>query len=221
MPAAVPLATYRVQLSKQFGFDEAAQLVPYLKSLGISHLYASPFLKARPGSTHGYDITDHNALNPEFGGDEGFARLSAALACADMGLILDFVPNHMGVAHADNVWWLDVLEWGPKSPYARIFDIDWKTLPHRHNGGVLLPILGKPYGEALEAGEIDLRFEPERGTFSFWYFEHQLPVRPDRYAEIVRTAVSFAGVDPRHMVCLKLPTDSENYSHLLAKNFPV
>src|SRR4029078_1214207 len=124
MPAAVPLATYRVQLSKQFGFDEAAQLVPYLKSLGISHLYASPFLKARPGSSHGYDITDHNALNPEFGGDEGFARLSAALARADMGLILDFVPNHMGVAHADNAWWLDVLEWGPKSPYARIFDID-------------------------------------------------------------------------------------------------
>src|ERR1700693_1819328 len=152
MPPAIPRATYRVQLSAKFGFHQAAATVPYLQALGISHLYASPFLKARAGSTHGYDIIDHNVLNPEFGGEEGFARLSRALADADMGLILDFVPNHMGVGHADNAWWLDVLEWGPKSPFAMAFDIDWEGLPFRRHPGVLLPILGRPYGDALQAG---------------------------------------------------------------------
>jgi hypothetical protein len=139
MPPAVPIATYRLQLTGAFGFDHAAALVPYLNALGVSHLYASPFLKARAGSQHGYDIVDHNALNPELGGEEGFARLSAALAQEDIGLILDFVPNHMAVGGADNAWWLDVLEWGPKSSHAPYFDIDWELLPHRRAGGVLLP----------------------------------------------------------------------------------
>ena len=152
MASDVPLATYRLQLTKDFGFDDAAAIVPYLKELGITHLYASPFLKARPGSTHGYDIVDHDRLNPELGGDEGFARLSAALKEHGLGLILDFVPNHMGVGSADNAWWLDVLEWGPGSPHARSFDIDWNALPHRRHPGVLLPILGRPYGEALRSG---------------------------------------------------------------------
>lgn len=192
MPPAIPRATYRLQLSAKFGFDEAAAIVPYLKELGISHLYASPFLKARAGSTHGYDITDHNVLNPEFGGEEGFARLSEALADADLGLILDFVPNHMGVGRADNAWWLDVLEWGQKSPYASIFDISWEALPYRPHGGLLLPILGKPYGEALEQGEIVLRFDADEGSLSFWYFEHRLPVRPDRYSEVIRKVVEVA-----------------------------
>ena len=120
MPPPVPIATYRVQFTPDFGFDHAAAIVPYLKALGITHLYASPFLKARSGSTHGYDIIDHNAFNPELGGEDGFLRLSAALAKADIGLILDFVPNHMGVHHADNAWWLDMLEWGPKSPNAAL-----------------------------------------------------------------------------------------------------
>jgi (1->4)-alpha-D-glucan 1-alpha-D-glucosylmutase len=144
MPIAIPTATYRLQLSHAFGFDAAADLVPYLKALGISHLYASPFLKARAGSTHGYDIVDHRQLNPEFGGDEAFARLTTALQQHDIGLILDFVPNHMGVGYADNAWWLDVLEWGQRSPHARSFDIDWELLQHRREGGVLLPILGRP-----------------------------------------------------------------------------
>lgn len=131
MPTAIPVATYRIQLTKDFDFDAAAKLIPYLKSLGISHLYASPFLAARPGSTHGYDIVDHNRFNSELGGEEAFERLSTALAEADMGLILDFVPNHMGVGYSDNQWWLDVLEWGQKSPHAASFDIDWNGLPHR------------------------------------------------------------------------------------------
>ena len=150
--------------------------MPYLKALGITHLYASPFMKARKGSTHGYDIVDHTELNPELGGEAGFARLSAALKQHDLGLILDFVPNHVGVHFADNPWWLDVLEWGPASPHAVSFDIDWEQLPYRARGGVLLPILGSSYGEALERGEIELRYDASEGSFSAWYFEHRLPI---------------------------------------------
>src|ERR1700682_5940522 len=158
MPPAIPVATYRLQLTPSFGLDAAAAVVPYLKALGISHLYASPFLKARAGSTHGYDIVDYTQLNPEFGGEEAFARLSEALRQADMGLILDFVPNHMGVGFADNAWWLDVLEWGQTSPYAASFDIEWNNLPQRRPA-LLLPLLGGPYGATLESGEIELRYD--------------------------------------------------------------
>ncbi len=192
MPPAIPLATYRLQFTKDFTFDDAAALVPYLKQLGISHLYASPFLKARPGSTHGYDIIDHGQLNPELGGEEAFIRLSDALRAHDLGLILDFVPNHMGVGHSDNAWWLDVLEWGKDSPYAQAFDIDWDAVPFRHNPGVLLPILGKPYGEALQSGEIELKYDAETGSFAAWYYDNKLPINPQRYNEIIRTAVTAA-----------------------------
>ena len=126
MPPAIPIATYRLQLTADFNFDAAANVVPYLKALGITHLYASPFLKARKGSTHGYDIVDHTQFNPELGGEAGFERFSAALRQHDLGLILDFVPNHVGVHFADNPWWLDVLEWGSASPHAASFDIDWE-----------------------------------------------------------------------------------------------
>jgi (1->4)-alpha-D-glucan 1-alpha-D-glucosylmutase len=190
MPTDIPVATYRLQLTAKFGFDDAARLVPYLRALGISHLYASPFLKARAGSTHGYDITDHNALNPELGGEAAFGRLCEALAQAGIGLILDFVPNHMGVNFADNAWWLDVLEWGEKSPRARSFDIDWDLLPYRREGGVLLPILGTPYGKALEDGEIELKYDATEGSFSAWYYEHRLPISPNRYGDILRTVVA-------------------------------
>lgn len=192
MPPDVPIATYRLQLSAGFGFDAAADLLPYLKALGVSHLYASPFLKARPGSAHGYDIVDHNALNPELGGDPAFARLSQALARVDLGLILDFVPNHVGIGGADNAWWLDVLEWGIGSPHAVSFDIDWHAPSNR--GRVLVPILGRPYGEALEAGEIVLKFAPSEGSFSAWYHQHRLPIRPDLYPQLIRTVVAAAGV---------------------------
>ncbi|MEA2941302.1 MAG: (1-_4)-alpha-D-glucan 1-alpha-D-glucosylmutase [Bradyrhizobium sp.] len=193
MPAAIPIATYRVQLTADFDFDAAAGIVPYLKSLGITHLYASPFMKARKGSTHGYDIVDHAQLNPELGGEAGFERLSQTLKQHDLGLILDFVPNHVGVHFADNPWWLDVLEWGPASPHAVSFDIDWDTLPYRARGGVLLPIIGSSYGEALEKGEIELRYDAGEGSFSAWYFEHRLPIAPQRYGEMLRTIVREAG----------------------------
>ncbi|MBI4365863.1 MAG: malto-oligosyltrehalose synthase [Deltaproteobacteria bacterium] len=192
MASAAPVATYRVQLTKDFSFDDAAKIAPYLKDLGISHLYASPFLKARPGSTHGYDIVDHERLNPELGGEDGFARLSEALKRNGLGLILDFVPNHMGVGHADNAWWLDVLEWGQKSPFAMAFDIDWQGLPFRRHPGVLLPILGRPYGDALQSGEIALKYDAATGSFAAWYFDHKLPINPQRYGEILRTLVAAA-----------------------------
>jgi (1->4)-alpha-D-glucan 1-alpha-D-glucosylmutase len=188
---ATPLSTYRLQLTKDFGFDDAASIVPYLKSLGITHLYTSPFFKARPGSTHGYDVVDHRVLNPELGGEEAFARLSAALKGAGLGLILDFVPNHMAVG-SDNAWWMDVLEWGQKSPRAASFDISWELLPYRHGGGVLLPVLGKPYGEALTAGEIELKYDAAEGSFSAWYFNHRFPINPQRYSDIIKTVVAAA-----------------------------
>ena len=193
MPPAIPLATYRLQLNAAFTFDDATAVVPYLKSLGITHVYASPFMKARKGSTHGYDIIDHNLINPELGGEDGFERFSHALKENDLGLILDFVPNHMGVHFADNAWWLDVLEWGEASPHAVSFDIDWDMLPYRAKGGVLLPILGTSYGTALEKGDIELRYDANEGSFSAWYFEHRLPIAPERYSEILRVAVNEAG----------------------------
>jgi (1->4)-alpha-D-glucan 1-alpha-D-glucosylmutase len=195
MPPAIPIATYRLQLTADFDFDAAAAIVPYLKALGISHLYASPFMKARKGSTHGYDIVDHTRLNPELGGEAGFERLSRALQTHDLGLILDFVPNHVGVHFADNPWWLDVLEWGPASPHAVSFDIDWDILPYRARAGVLLPIIGSSYGEALEKGEIELRYDAGEGSFSAWYFEHRLPIAPERYSEILRSVVKEAGAE--------------------------
>ncbi|MCA1456530.1 malto-oligosyltrehalose synthase [Bradyrhizobium sp. BRP22] len=189
MPPAIPIATYRLQLTADFDFDAAVEVVPYLKALGITHLYASPFMKARKGSAHGYDVVDHTQFNPELGGEAGFERLNAALKQHDLGLILDFVPNHVGVHFDDNPWWLDVLEWGPTSPHAASFDIDWEQLPYRARGGVLLPILGSSYGQALERGEIELRYDAGEGSFSAWYFEHRLPIAPERYGEILRTIV--------------------------------
>ena len=195
MRAAIPIATYRLQLTANFDFDAAASIVPYLKALGVTHLYASPFMKSRKGSTHGYDIVDHTQINPELGGDAGFERLSRALKQHDLGLILDFVPNHVGVHFADNPWWLDVLEWGPASPHAVSFDIDWDLLPYRARGGVLLPIIGSSYGQALEKGEIELRYDADEGSFSAWYFEHRLPIAPERYSEILRSLVKEAGAE--------------------------
>ena len=195
MPPAIPIATYRLQLSADFDFDAAAAVVPYLKALGITHLYASPFMRARKGSAHGYDVTDHTAFNPELGGEAGFERLSAALLQHDLGLILDFVPNHVGVHFDDNPWWLDVLEWGPASPHAASFDIDWEQLPYRARGGVLLPIIGSSYGQALESGEIELRHDAGEGSFSAWYFEHRLPIAPERYGEILRVVVREASAE--------------------------
>ena len=192
MTRPVPLATYRVQLTAQFGFADAAARLPYLAALGVSHLYTSPITQARPGSTHGYDVVDHNTLNPELGGETGFEQLATGLAEFDVGLIADFVPNHVGVGHGVNAWWLDVLEWGRRSPHAVAFDIDWDASMDHTRGVVLLPILGKAYGDALANGEIELRYDGAEGAFSAWYFDHRLPICPLCYSDILDTLVAAA-----------------------------
>ncbi|MBK8175822.1 MAG: malto-oligosyltrehalose synthase [Rhodospirillales bacterium] len=183
---SVPRATYRLQFNRDFGFADAEAVVSYLARLGISHVYASPYLKARAGSTHGYDITDHNAFNPEIGDESAFVSFSDALGAEGMGQILDFVPNHMGISHDDNVWWLDVLEWGEESPYAQYFDIDWSAVKVELSDKVLLPVLGDHYGRVLEAGELKLGFDAGTGSFSVWYYDHRFPVTPGTYPRILR-----------------------------------
>jgi (1->4)-alpha-D-glucan 1-alpha-D-glucosylmutase len=180
----LPSATYRLQFHAGFTFRAAAALVPYLHELGISHCYASPYLKARPGSTHGYDIIDHRQLNPEIGSEEDYNAWVAALHEYGMGQILDTVPNHMGIAGNENAWWNDVLENGPSSLYAGFFDILWQSSqrPQLH-GKVLLPILGDPYGKVLESGQV--RLEYAAGAFALGYFEHRFPVEPRSYELIL------------------------------------
>lgn len=183
--APVPRATYRLQMGAAFTFVDATAIVPYLERLGISHLYCSPYLKARPGSSHGYDIVDHNALNPEIGDETSFDALCEALQRAEMGHILDFVPNHMGIGLSDNVWWLDVLEWGRDSPYGDYFDIDWSPAKPELRGKVLIPFLGDHYGKVLENGELQVKFSAEEGKFSVWYYEHRFPIDPAQYASLL------------------------------------
>jgi (1->4)-alpha-D-glucan 1-alpha-D-glucosylmutase len=187
----VPLATYRLQFRKEFGFDDAAALAPYLARLGVSHVYASPYLKARPGSTHGYDIVDHDRLNPELGDEAAFRRMVSAFRENGLGQVLDFVPNHMGVGGADNPLWLNVLEWGPDSVFAGWFDIDWDPDRRYLRDKVLVPFLGNQYGIELEAGRLRLEFDAEAGTFAVWAYEvHKLPICPLHYERILGSAHS-------------------------------
>ena len=179
----VPVSTYRLQFHKGFRFVDAQALLPYLVKLGVTDCYASPYLKASPGSTHGYDICDHNQLNPEIGTDADYRALTAALAAHGMGQILDFVPNHMGIDPATNMWWRDVLENGRCSPYARFFDIDWTPVKPELKEKVLLPILGDQYGAVLERGELRIRFDA--GSFTLHYFEHNLPINPRQFTKVL------------------------------------
>jgi (1->4)-alpha-D-glucan 1-alpha-D-glucosylmutase len=176
----VPGATYRIQFNAGFTFEDARRIVPYLAKLGITDLYASPLLRPRKGSTHGYDIVDATTLNPELGTREDFDALSAELARHDMGLLLDIVPNHMAASH-ENAWWMSVLENGSQSRYLHYFDIDWR------DNKVLLPILGKPYGEALESGELKLGFDEE--GFYICYYDKRLPVTPQSYKVVLQECV--------------------------------
>jgi (1->4)-alpha-D-glucan 1-alpha-D-glucosylmutase len=177
----VPLATYRIQFNAQFTLDDARKIVPYLHALGISDVYASPVLRARKGSTHGYDVVDTGAINPELGTAEDLSRLHEELVSRGMGLVLDIVPNHMA-ASQENAWWMSVLENGPQSRYLHYFDIDWKE------DKVLLPILGRPYGEALESGEIRLDFDAD--GFFFAYYDKRLPLAPQSYHLVLRECLA-------------------------------
>jgi (1->4)-alpha-D-glucan 1-alpha-D-glucosylmutase len=179
-----PRATYRLQLNKAFTFADARALVPYLDSLGISHVYLSPILRARPGSTHGYDTVDHTSINPELGTEADFRALVAALRQRDMGVILDFVPNHMGVGGADNALWLDVLKHGAASRYAEWFDIDWHPPRPGMDGKLLVPFLGASYLQSLAAGH--LRLKAEDDGFAVWAHDgDKLPIRPEDEAALL------------------------------------
>ncbi len=178
-------ATARLQFHKDFPLDRGADLVPYLSKLGISHLYASPIFRARPGSTHGYDIVDHAQINPELGGEDALRRLVARLREHEMGLILDIVPNHMGVGGADNAWWLDVLEWGRASPYAEFFDIDWDPPDSTLRGRMLAPFLGDAYGLVLQRGELHLKFDEFDGRLFIDYYGNRFPISPRDYSAVL------------------------------------
>jgi (1->4)-alpha-D-glucan 1-alpha-D-glucosylmutase len=170
-----PRSTYRLQLHAGFTFADAKNTLPYLRKLGIGDYYTSPVFEARPGSMHGYDITRHDRINPELGGEEGFVSLAQAARDADMGLLLDIVPNHMGVGN-DSVWWQDVLENGRTSEYAEFFDIDWNPPKPDMQGKLLVPVLGRQYGEELESKHIQIAIED--GFARVKYYDHILPLAP-------------------------------------------
>jgi len=179
----IPLATYRLQLGPQLSFDDAAALVPYLAALGISDCYISPFFETSSESSHGYDVSDHNAIRQDLGGEEAFVRFSETLGRHGLGLLVDLVPNHMGIARNRNAWWRDVLENGPGSRYAHVFDIDWRPAKPELAGKVLLPVLGDQYGIVLERGE--LRLELNDGIFTVRYYDTTLPIAPHSYSRIL------------------------------------
>jgi (1->4)-alpha-D-glucan 1-alpha-D-glucosylmutase len=215
----LPRATYRLQLNRNFTFNQAKEIVPYLSALGISHCYISPCLKARPGSMHGYDIVDHSSLNPEIGSIEDFDGFVATLHEHNMGLILDIVPNHMGVMGSDNAWWLDVLENGEASTNACFFDIDWRPLKDELHGKVLVPVLHDHYGVVLESGELKLVFHPERGEFDISYRNHRFPVNPRVYPRILQHGARKLGAKPgeQDLDVLEFQSLITSFGHLPAR----
>ncbi len=206
------VASYRIQLRPEFGFDKARAQVDYLASLGISHLYASPYLQAAKGSAHGYDVVDHSQVNQELGGEQGRRSLCAALSARHMGQLLDIVPNHMAIRGGHNAWWHDVLENGPASAYSSYFDVEWQAAVQDR---VLLPLLGDQYGIELEAGKIVLKREDAQ--FAIRYYEHRTPVAPRSLGTILRDAARNAGSEALAFVAdafveLPLPTAPDKKS---------
>jgi len=207
----IPRATYRIQFHRDFPFDAAIPLAGYLKSLGISHLYASPIGTARSGSNHGYDVVDPTRINPELGGEDGFRALAAALKAEGLGIILDIVPNHMAVGGDDNLWWMDVLEHGPGSRYARFFDIDWHPDDPAMQGKLLAPFLGEQYGEALRSGALTLTGD---GAAVMAHGTHRFPIRPEDRQALVSEgdlATRYDGRDPEGAERLHALLERQHY----------
>jgi len=177
-----PLATYRLQLHKGFRFRDAADLAPYLAELGLSHIYTSPVMKAAPGSMHGYDVQDHQQLNPELGTPQDLAAMSTAAREHGLGYVLDIVPNHMGIG-SGNALWLDLLENGPSARAARFFDVEWRPVKEELADKVLIPVLGDRYGAVLERGELKLQLV--NGAFQVRYYDHVFPVSPRSYGQVL------------------------------------
>ena len=185
-PIYVPTSTYRLQIYHAFPLTAARDVVPYLAQLGIDACYTSPYFTAAPHSTHGYDVCNHNEINPEVGGAAAHEEFSAALHDHAMRHLVDFVPNHMGVGTGRNAWWNDVLENGPSSPAAGFFDIDWRPEKATLQAKLLLPILGDQYGNVLERGE--LRIEFNGNALALRYFDHELPINPRQSARVFAAA---------------------------------
>ena len=183
----IPTCTYRLQFNRWFTFAQAREVVPYLRALGVSDVYASPYFQAGADSLHGYDIIDHNKLNAAIGSQEEYDAWIAELHAHGMGQVIDFVPNHMGITEPGNKWWADVLENGPSSMYAPYFDIDWRPLKSDLRDKVLLPILSDQYGRVLERGELQLRFE--EGAFHLAYRNQKLPIAPGTYRLVLEIAL--------------------------------
>ena len=186
-PAYVPLSTYRLQVHHAFPLTAARDIVPYLARLGVGACYTSPYFTASPGSTHGYDVCNHNEINPEVGGTEAHGLFTAALTAHGMHHVVDFVPNHMGIGTGTNAWWNDVLENGPSAAAAIFFDIDWTPVKAELHAKLLLPILGDQYGNVLERGELQLAFTG--GGLVVRYFDQELPVNPRQAARVYGAAV--------------------------------
>jgi (1->4)-alpha-D-glucan 1-alpha-D-glucosylmutase len=213
-PAHNPTSTYRLQFNNTFTFAQAAGLVGYLDELGITDVYASPFLMARPGSMHGYDVTDHTRFNPEIGDEESFLKLSGELRQRGMGLIADVVPNHMCITHPSNLWWWDVLENGPSSPYGRFFDIEWHPPKAELANKVLLPVLGDQYGRVLENQELRLVYA--EGQFQVALYETPRPLAPRSWTMILEPAVAKLRdkLDPAHQQVGELESIITALGHL-------
>ena len=188
---AAPRATYRVQLHRGFTFHDAGAIAAYLADLGISHLYCSPYLQARPGSMHGYDVVDHSRFSDDLGGSDGHGAMVGALDDAGIGHIVDIVPNHMAIGEPANRWWWDVLRNGPSSEFASHFDINWEPPAGKLRWMVHCPVLGDHYGRVLERGEFKL--ERRDGELVVTYYEHVMPVSPASLAEL-------AGDDPEAFI---------------------
>src|SRR6266850_149853 len=185
-PRFVPVSTYRLQVHGGFTLMAARDVVPYLRRLGVGAVYTSPYFAAEPGSTHGYDVTNHNIINPEAGGERAHTLFTDAVRGAGMQHVVDFVPNHMGISTATNPWWRDVLANGPDAQSAHFFDIDWYPFKTELRRKLLLPILGDQYGQVLERGELQLEYAEHQVTLK--YFDHQLPIN-------TRSAPALANLD--------------------------
>ncbi len=209
----IPCATYRLQLNKEFPLTAAQEVIPYLRELGVSDVYASPILAARPGSVHGYDVVDHAHVNAELGGDEAFEAFGQATQREGLGIVVDVVPNHMCVQGHLNAWWMDVLEHGPSSPYANHFDIDWRPPKAALAGRVLLPILGDQYGRVLEN---DLRIEFHDGAFRAVLPYAWFPLAPRSWMEILSIAIEHlrSKVEPDATALLEMESIATALSHL-------
>ena len=208
-------STYRLQLTPDFGFDEAAAVADYLRDLGFSHVYCSPYLQAAPGSTHGYDVVDHRRVNADLGGASAHQRMCATFGQMELGQVLDIVPNHMAIGVRENEWWWDVLENGPSSVYASFFDVAWDPPETKLRNTVLLPVLGDHYGRVLDAGEI--RLAREGGAFVVRYYENAAPVAPRTFDTLLEAANERMPVDELESLAAafgKLPpawaTDTES-----------